>query len=135
MPEIYKDSELDAAPQKLEDLSQLTGAALAFAGPVPALAAAAPVAGQPAAAPPTPEQALEAWTSGATGQDGVALPNRFKTLRNFFWILDRPWFWLLLLLMPVEVVIRRWDQLFGAGRRRGLVDREPPRPSTPRQDP
>ena len=43
---------------------------------------------------------------------------------NFFWILDTPWFWLLLILMPMEVVIRRWEQLFAQGGR--LKDKELP---------
>ncbi len=102
-PEVYKDSEIDAAPQKLEELAALTGATLAIA---------------------KVDEPLDAWIAGATGQDGVSLPNRFKTLRNFFWILDTPWFWLLLILMPMEVVIRRWEQLFAQGGR--LKDKELP---------
>jgi hypothetical protein len=40
-------------------------------------------------------------------------------LRDFFWILNKPWFFALLLLMPIEVIIRRWEQLFASGGRRG----------------
>lgn len=97
-PEVYKDSEIDAAPQKLEELAALTGAALALP-------------------PKDAEDATLAWIEQAAGRDGVALPSRFKSLRNFYWILDKPWFWALLLLLPLEVVIRRWEQLMGRGRR------------------
>jgi hypothetical protein len=95
-PEAFKDDEIDAAPQKLEELAALTGARLALP-------------------PKTPVDELTAWLEMTAGNEGVALPNRFKTLRDFFWILDRPWFWLLLLLMPLEVVLRRWEQLFATG--------------------
>lgn len=102
-PEVFKDTELDAAPQKLEDLARLTGASLAL--------------------PPKPTtEELKLWLEQVTGQEGVALPTRFKTLRNFFWIVDRPWFFLLLLLIPVEVMIRRWDQLFANVRARQVKD-------------
>ena len=97
LPEIFKDRELDAAPQKLEDLARLTGAAISLP-------------------PQAISQEFEVWLEKLTGQEGIALPSRFKTLRNFFWIVDRPWFFALLLLMPLEVVIRRWDQLFAGAR-------------------
>jgi hypothetical protein len=96
-PEVFKDSELDAAPQKLEELAALTGASIVLP-------------------PKGGVEDVRLWLEQVTGQEGVALPSRFKTLRNFFWIIDRPWFWALLLLMPLEVVIRRWDQLFAGGR-------------------
>lgn len=98
-PEVFKDAEIDAAPQKLEELAQLTGARLALP-------------------PKDADTATQEWLEQITGKSGVALPNRFKTLRNFYWVLDRSWFWLLVLLMPLEVVVRRWHQLFGTARRR-----------------
>lgn len=98
-PEVFKDTEIDAAPQKLEELAALTGARLALP-------------------PKDAETATDEWLEQITGKSGVALPSRFKTLRNFYWILDKPWFWLLILLMPLEVVVRRWHQLFGTARRR-----------------
>jgi len=96
-PKVYKDAELDAAPEKLGKLAKLTGAALTVA-------------------PSDPGAALGRWLAAATGFDGVALPDRFKTLRNFYWVLDKSWFWLLLLLLPLEVVVRRWDHIFTAAR-------------------
>ncbi len=103
-PETFKDAELDAAPQKLEELAELTGAKLTL------LPSTRPEGAVPDSVGP--------WLEAATGQTGgVALPNRFKTLRDFYWILDRPWFWLLILLLPLEVVVRRWEHLFGGTRR------------------
>jgi hypothetical protein len=102
-PEIYKDTEMEAAPQKLEDLAQLTGAALAPAGT-------------------DQTEAVDRWLAAATGQGGMALPSRYKTLRDFYWFLDTPWIWLLLLLMPLEVIIRKWNQLFAGSIRRDEVE-------------
>ncbi len=98
-PEVFKDTEIDAAPQKLEELAQLTGARLALP-------------------PKDADAATQEWLEEITGKSGVALPSRFKTLRNFYWVLDRSWFWALVLLMPLEVIIRRWHQLFGSARKR-----------------
>ena len=95
-PEVFKDQEVGAAPQKLRELAEITGATLSFM-------------------PPEPGEALETWLAGATSTDGVALPSRFKTLRNFYWILDTPWLWLLLLALPLEVVVRRWEHIAGSG--------------------
>jgi len=95
-PEIFKDREVGAAPQKLQELAQLTGATLAIM-------------------PPEPGDVIDHWLTGATSTDGIALPSRFKTLRNFYWILDTPWLWLLLLALPLEVVVRRWEHIIGAG--------------------
>lgn len=99
-PEAYRDTELDAAPQKLEQLAKLTGAQITL--------------------PPQDQRAeIGVWLEKITGQEGVALPSRFKTVRDFFWVLDRPWFWLLMLMLPLEVIIRRWDQILGGGVGRG----------------
>src|SRR5690606_12186206 len=93
-PKVLKDEDVGTTPQKLEALAQLTGAKLQMAsGSV--------------------EDEVEAWLGQVTGSEGVALPGRYRTLRNFFWVLDRAWFWLLLALLPLEVIIRRWDHLTG----------------------
>lgn len=103
IPEIYKDSEMEAAPQKLEDLAQLTGADLAPGGT-------------------DQDEAVDRWLASATGQGGLALPTRYKTLRDFYWILNTPWIWLFLLLIPLEVIIRKWNQLFAGSLRQEDVE-------------
>ena len=99
-PAVYKDSEVGAAPQKIDDLALLTGATLVkLEGDTAAVGGGV--------------DGLDKWLTAAAGQDGMPLPSRFKTLRNFFWILDMPWLWLLLMGLPLEVIIRRWDQIHG----------------------
>ncbi len=110
IPQVYPDKELDAAPHKLLELAQLTDAKFVIDGEPQKLADGK--RGE------SVEDALGVWLGHATGQDGVALPNRFKTMRDFYWVLGRPWFWLLILLLPLEVIIRKWDQLFGGGKQR-----------------
>jgi len=106
-PEVYKDSEMEAAPQKLEELALLTGAALAPGGS-------------------DHLGAVDRWLASATGQGGLVLPTRYKTLRDFYWILDTPWIWLFLLLMPLEVIVRKWNQLFAGSIRQEDVERLSP---------
>lgn len=95
IPETYSDREVQAAPNKLESLSRLTGADLSFSvdGSI---------------------TSLQGWLENATGTHGVALPSRFKTVRDFYWSLDRWWIWLCLLCLPLEVIIRRWPELTSA---------------------
>jgi hypothetical protein len=42
---------------------------------------------------------------------GIATPSRFKSMQNHLWVLETWWVWLLVLLLPVEVLIRRWHLL------------------------
>jgi hypothetical protein len=90
-PKVYHDNEVGRSPQKLVKLAQLTGARITL----------------------PPEDTLEAvrrWIEDGSENMGIALPSRFKTHREFYWMLEKQWYWLLLLLIPLEVVIRRWDQ-------------------------
>jgi hypothetical protein len=59
------------------------------------------------------EQATEDWLAQAIGSDGVALPPRYKSIRNFYWPFEKWWIWLCLLFLPLEVLIRRWHRIFG----------------------
>ena len=111
IPPRYRDRELGPAPQKLRQLAQWTGAELAFLGLDPSTGKAALESRR------DPEAALLAWAEAAIGKDGTVAPSRLKVQRNFFWILDRPWFWLLLVGLPLEVFFRRRDELFGRSAR------------------
>ena len=55
---------------------------------------------------------VEEWlASGSSGQ-GVALPPRFETELEPYWMLGTIWFWMLLTAMPVEVLLRKWNDLW-----------------------
>lgn len=103
-PRIFKDDEVGQAPHKLDELARLTGAKLAVIGKDNA------------------EEALASWLDTVSGREGVALPNRYKSMRNFYWVLQRWWVWALLALLPLEILIRRWHLLTGSSRR-GIKNR------------
>jgi hypothetical protein len=92
MAESYSDREIVAAPNKLAQLARLTRA-------------------EHVVDPPADSGTVMNWLATITGQSGVALPARVKTVKDYFWAFDRPWIWLLLLFLPLEVIVRRWPQL------------------------
>ena len=90
-PRIYSDKEVGRSPLKLQELANLTGAQLTLP-------------------PSDPVNSIREWIEGSSENLGVALPSKFKTQRDFYWVLDTQWYWFLLLFIPIEVLIRRWDQ-------------------------
>ena len=52
------------------------------------------------------------WLDQNTGNQGVSLPSRYQTISNSYWIIGHYLWWILLLFIPIEIIIRRWDQLF-----------------------
>ena len=97
-PETYTDREIGAAPHKLAELAELTGAKLTL----------------------PPEDVIATaigWVETVADPNGIALPGRFKTHLNHFWVFSRSWFWLLLACLPLEVLVRRWHLLFSISRR------------------
>jgi len=93
VPKVYSDREIGDAPNKLRLLSTLTGATL--------------VKGNRSG---FSSKALD-WLETIITNDGISLPNRFKTIRNFYWILESWLIWVLMLFLPIEIIIRRWDKL------------------------
>ncbi len=90
-PEVLKDSEVLGSPQKLAKLVQLTGARFVTQK--------------------DKSDALADYLDLVTGRYGVSYPSRFRTVQDHFWVLNKWWFYLLLLGLPLEVVVRRWPQL------------------------
>ncbi len=95
VPETFNDEHVGQAPSKLMELERLTSAKLVFADENQATA-------------------LTQWIEAVTGSEGIALPGRYKSSRDFYWAFRQWWIWLLLGLLPVEVLIRRWHRIFGA---------------------
>lgn len=100
--ETLEDTSMSPSPRKLIELARLTGAKYI---------------GQNAKE--DRRTALNQWLVSWTGHEEGTLPNRFRTVRDFYWVLGRPWAWLLMFLLPAEILIRRWHLLVG---RRGDIN-------------
>ena len=98
IPKMFLDKEIGETPNKLRQLAELTGAELADSSKAP-------------------DGQLRAWIENVMGTEGVSIPNKFRTAREFYWILDTWYFWLLIMFLPIEVIIRRWDKLISSGGR------------------
>lgn len=98
LPKTFMDKDIGSSFNKLRALADLTGAELSD---------------------PSKDQQVQAqnWLNQVMGGEGVRLPDKFRTNREFFWVLDAWYFWLLLLFFPIEVVIRRWEKLVASGGR------------------
>lgn len=94
--ETLEDSTMSPSPRKLIELTRLTGAKYIGEN-----------------SKEDRRSALNQWLISWTGHEEGVLPNRFKTIRDFYWVLNRPWIWLLLMLLPGEILIRRWHLLVG----------------------
>lgn len=94
IPRLFQDREIMGSQNKLRLLGELTGAKtlLDFGNN---------------------QDAIEDWLAKATGTEGVALPPRYKSVKNFYWPLERWWIWLCILALPLEVLVRRWHRIFG----------------------
>lgn len=97
IPESYKDSELEGSIHRLEQLATLTGAKL-----LPAQ---------------DESYALEEWFSSVTGQLSSAEKSEHKLLPDYYWAFDTWWGIFLLIFIPIEILVRRWDVLFEGGGR------------------
>lgn len=91
VPKTLTDDQMGSSLLKLEQLSRLTGAILSVGE--------------------KDHHTLESWLQKISKSEGIALPSRFKTIQESYWILDKMWFWLLALLLPLEVLVRRWHLL------------------------
>ncbi len=94
VPEQYLDKQLAPSQHRMESLAGLTKAKMErFDGEVVA--------------------DVSRWLEQHIEAKGGIQPARNRVTRNFFWMFDRPIIWLLLLFLPLEVMIRRWHNIFG----------------------
>lgn len=94
IPEMIKDQSVGGSELKMRQLSDLTGAKLLSLDELEKTLAW-----------------IENWLGEKSGQHGVFLPPRFRTLIHHYWIFDTAWFFILMLFLPIEVLIRRWHKL------------------------
>lgn len=57
------------------------------------------------------QNTLTSWLDKANRGDGLLLPRRFRIEKEHYWAFATSWFWLLILFLPLEVVVRRWRKL------------------------
>lgn len=101
IPTVYRDEELQASPHRMEQFAQYVGANYFYE-------------------PKLDRARFDEWLAQLTDGSGVSLPTRFKTHRDFYWVLETWWCWLLFLALPVEILVRRWPLIMGRSQRRRL---------------
>lgn len=104
IPETLPDQGIGPSPLKLKALSKVTGANFVEA---------------------TPERssAVESWIQAWGAFDGVSLPDKTQTYLDYYWPQDQTWIWLILLLIPFEVLVRRWHLLFSGWSAKGAGEK------------
>ena len=95
VPETLPDVKIGPSTIKLRQLAALTGARFVEADS-------------------ERSRKIEEWLQSWGVANGKALPDKMKSTREFFWPLNLSVIWILLLLIPIEVLIRRWH-LISAG--------------------
>ena len=98
VPETLRDADIGPSPTKLQQLAKLTGADFVSDSP-------------------ERSQKVESWLRNWGASIGKSLPDKMKSTREFYWPADIPGIWILLLLLPLEVLLRRWHLLTGEVRR------------------
>jgi len=93
LPETLSDENIGSSPTKLRALSSLTGAKFVDAAADRA-------------------RSVEEWIQAWGASDGVPLPDKTRTNLEFYWPLELSFFWLALILIPSEVLVRRWHLIF-----------------------
>ncbi|NRA45464.1 MAG: hypothetical protein HRU09_10970 [Oligoflexales bacterium] len=91
-PAIFKDFEIVSAPNKLEQLATITRAEFVDHNK-------------------QPTQAIYKWLDQINSQEGISLPQRFRSKLDYYWFVDTYWIFLFIIFLPLEILIRRWHNL------------------------
>ena len=91
-PAIFKDHEIVSAPNKLKQLASLTQAEFINHSK-------------------QPTQAMYRWLDQINSQEGISLPQRFRSKLDYYWFIDTFWIFLFIIFLPLEILIRRWHHL------------------------
>ncbi len=92
IPESYRDSEMEGSIHRLEQLATLSGATLLEGG-----------AGG---------YGLEEWLTQVSGGTTGGEKSEQKLVPDYYWVFRSWWGYLFILLIPCEILVRRWDLLF-----------------------
>ena len=92
VPVLAKDEEVGRAPARAQALAELL--AVPYVGEVDKF-----------------NSALSAFMSSHFGEVEHAPQMQERVERDHFWVLNEPWYWLLLLFLPAEVLLRRWREI------------------------
>ena len=92
VPQLFKDAEISPAPQKLAQLAGLVGADFQSNEDLSV-------------------SYLNRWLDKKNKQEGLILPKRFKSFKDYYWALKEWWLILCLFFLPLEIVIRKWHDL------------------------
>jgi hypothetical protein len=101
IPETLKDENIGSSAMKLRSLAKVTGAKFVDANS-------------------ERSRTVEEWLQGWGASDGASLPDKIQTFLDYYWVQDAWWIWLTILLLPIEVLVRRWHLIFGGARQVGL---------------
>ena len=91
LPQIYSDRDVIASSVRIQRLARLSEARFSRHSERDGL--------------------LRSWLETVTNRSGVVGDKETRSLRDFFWVLDEWWFYLALLGIPLEVLVRRWPYL------------------------
>ena len=91
-PAIFQDHEIVSAPNKLEKLATLTQAVFVDHNK-------------------QATQAIYKWLDQINSQEGISLPQRFRSKLDHYWFIDSYWIFLFIIFLPLEILIRRWHHL------------------------
>ncbi len=94
LPEMIKDQVLGSSELKMRQLAELTGAELLWANDGDKT-----------------KDKLNRWLEDRVAGHGEISMVQNKIIKNHYWILDSWWFFILLLFLPLEIIVRRWDKL------------------------
>ena len=95
IPKRYKDDEIEGASTSLPRFAEKTGVQQMTMR-----------SGQETL------RHLTQWLSSVAGREGIAVKPHYETSLEYYWVLLGPYYWLFLLFLPVEVLVRRWHLLF-----------------------
>ena len=95
IPKKYSDEEISSAGGSLEKFAEKSQALLIEASDLS-----------------DSRKELRSWIRNVTKREGLSRKPYFQTTLEYYWIFLTNYFWLLIIFLPAEVFLRRWNLLF-----------------------